>query len=34
MKEIITEIYQQAKNREINPSGDFDNKKDGILAML
>jgi len=27
MKEIITEIYQQAKNREINPCGDFDNKK-------
>ena len=26
-KEIINEIYQQAKEREIHPSGDFDKKK-------
>jgi len=26
-KSIINEVYRQAKNREIHPSGDFDSKK-------
>ena len=33
-KEIINEIYQQAKKREIHPSGDFDNKEALVSSDL